>query len=71
VARVGRSQGEIASVEAAGNFVMSDIPVALAGVSDLIVVIRDGVALVCRKGSSQLVREVVSLVRSSGRSQLL
>jgi mannose-1-phosphate guanylyltransferase/mannose-6-phosphate isomerase len=43
--------------EAADNRVFSDIPVALCGVRDLIVVIRNGRALVLKKGSSQLVRE--------------
>ena len=71
VARVGRPRGELASVQGEDNFVLSDIPVALAGVSGLIVVIRDGVALVCRKGSSQLVRDVVEGVKASGRSDLL
>ena len=42
--------------EAKGNFVSSDIPVALLGVDDLIVVIRNGKALICRKGKSQLVK---------------
>ncbi len=40
-----------------GNFVYSDIPVALCGVEDLIVVIKNGKALVCRKGESQLVKD--------------
>jgi len=39
------------------NFVYSDIPVALCGVEDLIVVIKNGKALVCRKGESQLVKD--------------
>jgi mannose-1-phosphate guanylyltransferase/mannose-1-phosphate guanylyltransferase/mannose-6-phosphate isomerase len=40
-----------------GNFVYSDIPVALCGVEDLIVVIKNGKALVCKKGESQLVKD--------------
>ncbi len=48
---------QTASYEGTGNFVYSDIPTALCGVSDLIVVIKNGRALVCRKGSSQLVRK--------------
>ncbi len=39
------------------NFVYSDIPVALCGVEDLIVVIKNGKALICRKGESQLVKD--------------
>jgi mannose-1-phosphate guanylyltransferase/mannose-1-phosphate guanylyltransferase/mannose-6-phosphate isomerase len=43
--------------EASGNRVFSDMPVALCGVEGLIVVIRNGRALVMKKGASQLVRE--------------
>jgi mannose-1-phosphate guanylyltransferase/mannose-6-phosphate isomerase len=43
--------------DASGNRVFSDIPVALCGVEDLVVVIRGGSALVMKKGASQLVRE--------------
>ncbi len=71
VARVARPQGELARAGGDGNFVLSDIPVALAGVSGLIVVVRNGVCLVCRAGSSQLVREVVEQVKGKGRSELL
>jgi mannose-1-phosphate guanylyltransferase/mannose-6-phosphate isomerase len=45
------------SREASQNRVFSDIPVALCGVEDLVVVIRGGRALVMKKGCSQLVRE--------------
>jgi mannose-1-phosphate guanylyltransferase len=53
------------------NFIYSDIPVALAGVKDLIVVIKDGAALVCKKGSSQLVRELVQELQKKKREDLL
>ncbi|MDR1626516.1 MAG: mannose-1-phosphate guanylyltransferase [Spirochaetia bacterium] len=57
----GRLYGDEApavfAADASGNRVFSDIPVALCGVRDLVVVIRDGRALVMKKGSSQLVRE--------------
>jgi mannose-1-phosphate guanylyltransferase/mannose-1-phosphate guanylyltransferase/mannose-6-phosphate isomerase len=60
-----------------GCFVDSDIPVALAGVEDLIVVIRSGkdgspaAALVTRKGKSQLVRDVVEKIKQSDRTDIL
>jgi mannose-1-phosphate guanylyltransferase/mannose-1-phosphate guanylyltransferase/mannose-6-phosphate isomerase len=60
-----------------GCFVDSDIPVALAGVEDLIVVIRSGkdgspaAALVTRKGKTQLVRDVVEKIKQSGRKDIL
>jgi mannose-1-phosphate guanylyltransferase/mannose-6-phosphate isomerase len=57
----GRLYGDEApavfAADASGNRVFSDIPVALCGVEDLIVVVRGGRALVMKKGSSQLVRE--------------
>lgn len=49
----------IASCKAENCFVYSDIPVALCDVQDLIVVIKNGKALVMKKGSSDLVRDVV------------
>jgi mannose-1-phosphate guanylyltransferase/mannose-1-phosphate guanylyltransferase/mannose-6-phosphate isomerase len=62
---------DVIGVEAKGNFVYSDIPVALAGVENLIVVIKDGVALVCEKGASQLVRDTVDEIKKRGRKELL
>jgi mannose-1-phosphate guanylyltransferase/mannose-6-phosphate isomerase len=41
-------------------YVHSDIPVALCGVSGLIVVIKDGKALVLKKGESSLVHAVIT-----------
>jgi hypothetical protein len=55
----------------------SDIPVALAGVEDLIVVIRSGkdgslpAALITRKGKTQLVRDVVEEIKRKGRMEIL
>jgi mannose-1-phosphate guanylyltransferase/mannose-6-phosphate isomerase len=47
---------ELFSEDAEGCAVYSDIPVALCGVRDLVVVVRNGRALVLKKGSSQHVR---------------
>jgi mannose-1-phosphate guanylyltransferase/mannose-1-phosphate guanylyltransferase/mannose-6-phosphate isomerase len=69
-----------AGVPAGGEtscFVDSDIPVALAGVEDLIVVIRSGknggppVALITRKGATQYVRDIVEQIKKAGKSGLL
>jgi mannose-1-phosphate guanylyltransferase/mannose-1-phosphate guanylyltransferase/mannose-6-phosphate isomerase len=68
---------DIYAAETNGCFVDSDIPVALAGVEDLIVVIRSGkdgsppAALVTRKGKTQLVRDVVEEIKQSGRKDIL
>jgi mannose-1-phosphate guanylyltransferase/mannose-6-phosphate isomerase len=56
---------------AEGSFVFSDLPVALAGVEDLIVVVKNGVVLVTRKGASQQVKALVEQVRQAGRHELL
>ena len=69
---------EVYATEAGSNcFVDSDIPVALAGVEDLIVVIRSGtdgslpVALITRKGKTQLVRDVVEQIKQADRTDIL
>lgn len=68
---------EVFTAAAADCYVDSDIPVALAGVDDLIVVIRSGkngepaAALVTRKGQTQNVRDVVEAIKKSGRADLL
>lgn len=58
-------------------FVDSDIPVALCGVEDLVVVVRsrpDGPApsvLICKKGETQRVKEIVEAIKAAGRTDLL
>jgi mannose-1-phosphate guanylyltransferase/mannose-6-phosphate isomerase len=53
------------------NYVYSDLPVALCGVKDLIVVVKNGVVMICRRGESQLVKNVVENLKESGRNELL
>jgi mannose-1-phosphate guanylyltransferase/mannose-1-phosphate guanylyltransferase/mannose-6-phosphate isomerase len=58
-------------------FVDSDIPVALAGIKDLIVVARSGRdgapprILIVKKGETQRVRELVDQIRTAGKTELL
>jgi mannose-1-phosphate guanylyltransferase/mannose-6-phosphate isomerase len=58
-------------------FVDSDIPVALCGVEDLIVVIRSGKdgavrsVLIAKKVETQRVREIVEQIKDAGRTSLL
>jgi mannose-1-phosphate guanylyltransferase len=60
-----------------GCFVDSDIPVALAGAEDLIVVIRRGtkdsppVALIAKRGETQQVRDITEQIKKAGRKDLL
>mgnify|MGYP002855637853 CR=1 FL=1 len=48
---------KVASVDSKHNFVYADIPVALCGVRDLIVVVKNGQLLIMKKGESALVRD--------------
>jgi mannose-1-phosphate guanylyltransferase len=52
-------------------WVYSDLPVALCGVEDLMVVVKNGCVLVARRGAGQLVKDAVDQVRNSGRTDLL
>jgi mannose-1-phosphate guanylyltransferase/mannose-1-phosphate guanylyltransferase/mannose-6-phosphate isomerase len=78
--RAGAAQSRGAPVYAAGSancFVDADLPVALCGVEDLIVAVRSGAdgsppsVLICRRGESQKVKEIVDAVKASGRTDLL
>ncbi len=51
------SQASVYSYQSKGNFVYSDLPVALCGVDNLIVAVANGRVMICRKGQSQLVKE--------------
>jgi len=70
-------KADVFSVSGENCFVDSDIPVALSGVEDLIVVIRSGkngenpVALVTKRGQTQKVREIVEQIQKAGRKELL
>jgi len=63
--------------ESTNCWVDSDLPVAPCGVDDLIVVVRSGAdgsppsVLVCRRGESQKVKNIVDQIKSGGRSDLL
>lgn len=61
-----QNTGEIASENSSNNFVYSDIPVALCGVEDLIVVIKNGNALVMKKSSSNMMRNLVKKIKEKG-----
>ena len=63
LARIATGDAPVAQTEARGNTVFSDLPVALAGVDDLVVVVKNGAVLVTRKGRTQLVRDAVEGLR--------
>lgn len=62
---------ELVSIESGGNFVYSDLPVALCGVEDLMVVVKNGAVLIAGKGAGQGVKKVVEELKKRGRSDLL
>jgi len=70
-------ESQVFSVDSNACYVDSDIPVALAGVDDLIVVIRSGKdgsvpsALITRKGQTQKVRNITDNIKAAGRGELL
>jgi mannose-1-phosphate guanylyltransferase len=56
--------GSAIEIQSSNNFVYSDIPVALCGVQDLIVVVKNNKVLVLKKGKSELVKEIVKLSKA-------
>ncbi|MDR0554333.1 MAG: NTP transferase domain-containing protein [Treponema sp.] len=69
--------GEVYQTGTSNCFIDSELPVALCGVKDLIVVIRSGkngkppTALISRKGETQRVKEIVEQIALAGRTDLL
>jgi mannose-1-phosphate guanylyltransferase/mannose-1-phosphate guanylyltransferase/mannose-6-phosphate isomerase len=74
---LGDTGSEVFSIGESSCFVDSDIPVALCGVEDLIVVIRSGKdgsvpsVLIAKKNETQKVREIVEQIKDSGKISLL
>jgi mannose-1-phosphate guanylyltransferase/mannose-6-phosphate isomerase len=66
-----RGADSLIAADAKNNFVLSDLPVALVGVQDLIVVVKNGIVMVCRRGKSQQVKDVVERLKDEDRSDLL
>ena len=62
---------DILGEEDKSNYVYSDLPVAICGVENLIVVVKNGSVLICKKGESQQVKDVVDSLKESGREELL
>jgi mannose-1-phosphate guanylyltransferase/mannose-6-phosphate isomerase len=61
----------VLEVDARSNHVDSDLPVAICGVSNLHIIVRNGRVLVCKRGRSQLVKQIVEAAESEGRDDLL
>ena len=72
MAEMDQEPGEnVVSVASGDNFVLSDIPVALCGVEDLVVVQKNGALLICKKGKGQLVKDAVEAVKERGLEHIL
>ena len=56
---VPQNQENVAKVECKNCFVYSDIPVALVGVEDLVVVVKNNKLLVMKKGNSDFLKDAV------------
>ena len=76
-ARVVTQPGSEVYGDGKSCYVDSDIPVALCGAEDLIVVVRSGrdggppAVLISKKGKTQQVREIVEEIRAAGKKDLL
>jgi mannose-1-phosphate guanylyltransferase/mannose-1-phosphate guanylyltransferase/mannose-6-phosphate isomerase len=74
---LGNTGSEVYQSGCESCFVDSDIPVALAGVKDLIVAVRSGrdggppVVLIAKKGETQRVRDIVEQIKTAERTELL
>jgi mannose-1-phosphate guanylyltransferase len=66
-----RAAERLITVDTRGSFVLSDLPVALIGVEDLIVVVKNGIVLVCRRGNSQQVKDVIQKIKDNDLTDLL
>jgi len=64
--------GEVVAVGSRNNLVKTGKKlVALSGVDDLIVVETEDALLICRRGASQKVREIVAALADTGRADLI
>jgi mannose-1-phosphate guanylyltransferase/mannose-6-phosphate isomerase len=74
-ARLSTPRGEnVFSAGSGSCFVDSAIPVALCGVDNLIVIVREGpkpAILIAKKGETQRVKEIVELIKAGGGEALL
>lgn len=66
-----KGRAPVFALDSEGNFVHSDIPVALVDVHDYVIVVKNGVLLLCRRGQSQRVRQLVEEVHRAGQKRLL
>ncbi len=59
------------NIDSTNNFILSDIPVAVCGVENLMVIQKNGSLLICKKGQGQLVKDAVEQIKSQNHPNLL
>lgn len=64
LSRIFPSDPQVASIASHDNSVFSDLPVVLAGVDNLIVVVKNGSLLVTQKGKSHLTRDIIEMIKT-------
>lgn len=70
-AKAGSTGGELYTAGASGVYAFSELPVAVCGVDDVSVIVKNGRVLVVKRGKSQLVKEIVEKLEGKGREDLL
>lgn len=70
-AKAGSTGGELYTAGASGVYAFSELPVAVCGVDDVSVIVKNGKVLVVKRGKSQLVKEIVEKLEGKGREDLL
>lgn len=65
------SETPVVEIDSDNCFVRSEIPVAICGVSDLVVVQAHGKLLICRRNETQLVKQAVERLKEANREDLL
>lgn len=65
------SSNDLFAIRSESNFVMTNKPVALIDIDDIVLVETDDIIMVTRKKSSEKVKEMVDLLISKGRNELM
>jgi len=71
IADSGLTDDSMVFGDANENYIFSDLPVAVKGVDNLIVVVKNGSVMICPRGESQLVKELVEEIAEKGHKELL
>ncbi len=70
-ASLHRNDVPVVTVASEHCYIDSDLPVAVCGLDDVHVIVKNGMVLVCRRGESQLVKNAVEKLKDGGYERLL